>query len=221
MEKMGDKDIVKRAFKTFQNNFNQVRASDDGRSFGQKEMSTTRPEQKLFTSLTARKENKGIRKAAEKMDAQRAQLGRSWNATSIGSLKGSGMDQRSAKPAPSTFGLRSDERTENRKGPGMDRKSAKPAPSSIGLRSDERAEKRKEFFKKLQQKSCAKEAEKTDLCSKSKEEKEVAEIKKLRQRLNFRATPMPGFYRGHATSKSPLDKEGAKNERDHQPERHR
>ncbi|XP_028068350.1 muscle M-line assembly protein unc-89-like isoform X1 [Camellia sinensis] len=221
MEKMGDKDIVKRAFKTFQNNFNQVRASDDGRSFGQKEMSTTRPEQKLFTSLTARKENRGIRKAAEKMDAQRAQLGRSWNATSIGSLKGSGMDQRSAKPAPSTFGLRSDERNENRKGPGMDRKSAKPAPSSIGSRSDERAEKRKEFFKKLQEKSYAKEAEKTDLCSKSKEEKEVADIKKLRQRLNFRATPMPGFYRGHATSKSPLDKEGAKNERHHRPERHR
>ncbi|KAL6983596.1 hypothetical protein U1Q18_016978 [Sarracenia purpurea var. burkii] len=85
MEKMGDKDIVKRAFKTFQNNFNQVRASGYENSSGQKEVvPTTRPEQKLSTSLTPRKENEGSRKAAEKMDAKRAQLGRSWNTTSVG-----------------------------------------------------------------------------------------------------------------------------------------
>ena len=37
------------------------------------------------------------------------------------------------------------------------------------------------------------------------EQKEV-EIKKLRQSLNFKATPMPGFYQGQRTSKSNLNK---------------
>ena len=32
MEKMGDKDIVKRAFKTFQNNFNQPKTSGENKS---------------------------------------------------------------------------------------------------------------------------------------------------------------------------------------------
>ncbi|XP_057494004.1 protein WVD2-like 7 [Actinidia eriantha] len=186
MEKMGDKDIVKRAFKTFQNNFNQVRASGDEKSSGRKEVPITRPEPKSSTSLTTRKENEGIRKAPEKMDAKRAQLGRSWNTTSTGLLQGVGMDQRSAKPAP-----------------------------SFGLRSGERAEPRKDFSKKSEEKSFAEETEKTCLSSKSKEEKREAAMKKLRQSLNFKATPMPAFYRGHAISKSPLDKDSAKNKHHH------
>ncbi|KAG5522327.1 hypothetical protein RHGRI_034493 [Rhododendron griersonianum] len=151
MEKMGDKDIVKRAFKTFQNSFNQVRASGDDKSSRRKEVSTTMPEHKLSTSLTPRKEKEG-------------------------SLKGAGMDHRSAKPAP-----------------------------SFSMRSSERSEKRKE---KLEGKSYSKEAEKTRPSSMSKlthEEKE-AEMKKLRQSLNFKATPMPSFYRGHTISKNSLDK---------------
>lgn len=38
MEKMGDKDIVKRAFKAFQNNFNQARSYGDDRSSLQKQV---------------------------------------------------------------------------------------------------------------------------------------------------------------------------------------
>ncbi|KAF7123817.1 hypothetical protein RHSIM_Rhsim12G0051900 [Rhododendron simsii] len=145
MEKMGDKDIVKRAFKTFQSNFNQVRSSSSSydMSSREKEVSTARPEQKFSTSLTSRKENEGVRKAAEKMDAQKGQLGRSLNSPLARSLKGASMDQRIAKPAP----------------------------SSIGSMSDGRAEKQREFSNKLEKKSYAKEVEKTRLHSKPKEEK--------------------------------------------------
>ncbi|XP_052173791.1 protein WVD2-like 7 isoform X2 [Diospyros lotus] len=111
MEKMGDKDIVKRAFKTFQNNFSQVRASGGEKSSGKNEVQTMRPEQKLPTSLTFQKQNDGISKATEKMDSKRAQLGKSWNPTSARSLKGADMDQKHSKPALS-FVFRSDDRAE-------------------------------------------------------------------------------------------------------------
>lgn len=141
MEKMGDKDIVKRAFKTFQKKFNQVRSSGYEISSRAKEVSTVGMEEKFSTSLTSRKENEGFRKAAEKMDAPKGQLGRSWNSPLARSVKGTSMDQRKAKPAP----------------------------SSIGLMSDGRAEKQREISKKLEEKSYAKEVEKTRLHLKSKE----------------------------------------------------
>lgn len=156
MERMKDKDIVKRAFKTFQNNFNQLKASAEERSLGAKQVPTTGTEVKVSSSMTPRKENAGSYKAVS-----------------------------------------------------MDKKTAKAAPSSFGLKSDERADKRKEFSKKLGEKSNTKEAESTRLRTKSKEEKE-AELRKRRQSLNFKATPMPSFYRGQKVSKSPLDKDGSK-----------
>ncbi|XP_060669471.1 protein WVD2-like 7 isoform X2 [Ziziphus jujuba] len=150
MEKMGDKDIVKRAFKSFQNNFSQLKSSSEERSalHDQGQVSTKETKLRVSASITPKKEN-----------------GRS--------LKTGGLDKRNAK-----------------------------TPSSFGLKSDERAEKRKV---KIEEKSNAKEAERTRLQSKSKEEEE-AEIKKLRQSLKFKATPMPGFYRGQKVSKSSIDK---------------
>ncbi|XP_024991440.1 protein WVD2-like 7 isoform X2 [Cynara cardunculus var. scolymus] len=176
MEQMGDKDIVKRAFKTFQNRVNQL-PSSDGRSSGPKQIRTTGLEQKASTSMTSQKENERSRKAAEKMNPARGRLGPTWKSVSSGSLKGVNVDERRQKVAP----------------------------SSVDLRSNERAERRKEFFKNLEEKSNAREAERTQLGSKSKELKD-AEMKKLRQNLNFKAKPMPSFYRAQGVSKSTSEK---------------
>uniref|UniRef100_A0A2P2LKU0 Uncharacterized protein LOC8270369 n=1 Tax=Rhizophora mucronata TaxID=61149 RepID=A0A2P2LKU0_RHIMU len=88
MEKMGDKDIVKRAFKTFQNNFNQPKSSPQEISLKPKQVAPKGTEAKVSTSLTPRKENGGF-------------------------VKAGGLDKRNAKEAPS-FVLTSDERTDKR-----------------------------------------------------------------------------------------------------------
>ncbi|CAN1852680.1 Protein WVD2-like 5 [Linum perenne] len=156
MEKMGDKDIVRRAFKTFQRSYNQPKSSPEEKTSGTKQVPSTSSEGHGSTSRTTRKDNGGSYKAGD-----------------------------------------------------ADKRYAKAAPSSFGLKSDDRSEKRKELLKKKEEKSGAKEAETARLRSKSKDANE-AEIRKLRKSLNFKATPMPGFYRGEKVIKSPLDKEGSK-----------
>lgn len=188
MEQMGDKDIVKRAFKTFQNRVNQL-PSSDGRSGGQKQIRTTGSEQKASTSMTLQKENERSRKAAEKINPAR---GPTWKSVSSGLLKGVGADERRPKAAP----------------------------SSVVLRSNERAERRKEFFKNLEEKSNAREAERSQLGSKAKEVKD-AEMKKLRQNPSFKAKPIPSFYRAHGVSKSTSEKEAVKNGTQRRPDSHR
>ncbi|KAF5443213.1 hypothetical protein F2P56_035790 [Juglans regia] len=157
MEEMGDKDIVKRAFKTFQKNINQPKSSGEERASDPKQVPIKGTEPRVSSSMTPRKENQGSLKVG-----------------------------------------------------GVDKKCAKAAPSSFHLRSDERAEKRKELSKKLEEKSNAKEAARTGLQSKPKVEK-GAEIRKLRQSSNFKATPLPAFYGGLKVSKSISDKEVLKN----------
>ncbi|KAI3696536.1 hypothetical protein L1987_79554 [Smallanthus sonchifolius] len=159
MEQMGDKDIVKRAFKTFQNRVNQLPSSDGG----PKQLPTKRPEQKTSTSMAYQKENERSKKAAEKISPAR---GPTWKSVSSGSLKGVGVDERRLKAGP----------------------------TSVALKSNERAERRKEFFKNLEEKSNAREAERSQLSLKSKEIKDT-EMKKLRQNLNFKAKRLPSFYK--------------------------
>ncbi|XWS68923.1 hypothetical protein CRYUN_Cryun04dG0135100 [Craigia yunnanensis] len=158
MEKMGDKDIVKRAFKTFQSNYNQFKPSSQEQSPATKQVPSKGREPRFSTLTTPQKENGG------------------------------------------SFGFGS-----------MEKKNAKAAPSYFGLKSNDRAERRKEFSKKLEEKSNGREAERKYLQTKSKDNID-AEIKKLRQSLNFKATPLPGFYHGQRTSKSPLNKIGTKSD---------
>ena len=49
MEKMGDKDIVRRAFKTFQNNFNQPKTSGEDRSLVKTQV--VRVEKSIWTAV--------------------------------------------------------------------------------------------------------------------------------------------------------------------------
>ncbi|XP_021818786.1 protein WVD2-like 7 isoform X2 [Prunus avium] len=85
MENMGDKDIVRRAFRTFQNNYNQPKSSSEEKSSTPTQLSTKGKESRVSTSVLLPKENGG----------------------SLG--KGT------PKAAPSSFGLRNDERADKRK----------------------------------------------------------------------------------------------------------
>ncbi|BFG16539.1 hypothetical protein CerSpe_028130 [Prunus speciosa] len=85
MENMGDKDIVRRAFKTFQNNYNQPKSSSEEKSSTPMQLSTKGKESRVSTSVLLPQENGG----------------------SLG--KGT------PKTAPSSFGLRNDERADKRK----------------------------------------------------------------------------------------------------------
>ncbi|KAK7307174.1 hypothetical protein VNO77_40001 [Canavalia gladiata] len=67
MEKMGDKDIVKRAFKTFQNSFNQPKPSGEDKSLVKKQVPSRVTESKVRTSTALRKEN-GRQTKVESMD---------------------------------------------------------------------------------------------------------------------------------------------------------
>ncbi|GLT40041.1 hypothetical protein SLA2020_141990 [Shorea laevis] len=156
MEKMGDKNIVKRAFKTFQSNYNQLKSSSQEQSKmlkGPKQVPSKGTEPRVSTLVTPRKENGGFSRAG-----------------------------------------------------GVEKKNAKAAPSNFRLKSDERAEKKEEFSKKLVEESNTREAERTRLQTKSKENRE-ADIKKSRQNHNFKATPMPSFSRGQKLSNSHVDKD--------------
>ncbi|XP_047318703.1 protein WVD2-like 7 isoform X2 [Impatiens glandulifera] len=96
MEKMGDKDIVKRAFRTFQNSVNQLRSPADEKSTQRKQVSAS------SSSVTLRKENDSTRKTQPvKTDKTlRSQPGSKETKSSPMFVKAPAVDQRKAKPAP-------------------------------------------------------------------------------------------------------------------------
>nr|DAD31079.1 TPA_asm: hypothetical protein HUJ06_009930 [Nelumbo nucifera] len=166
MEKMGDKEIVKKAFKTFQNSLSQQRTSSEARPLAPQQVLVKGTERNMSASMNLRKEKQSTRKGVEKGRYQTDQVGPRQNFASAGALRAAGVSQTSAKSVPS---------------------------SSFGLRSDERAEKQKEV-------------------------KKEAEIKKLRQSLNFKATPMPDSYRTQGMSKTRIDKGSQNHKIRHGPE---
>ncbi|XP_016492162.1 uncharacterized protein LOC107811697 [Nicotiana tabacum] len=82
METMGDKDIVKQAFKAFQNSFNQEKPDLDMKYSGSKQVSSKRSEQKISTSLTPRKEVERLRKTPDKVITQKGEPGTRSNSLS-------------------------------------------------------------------------------------------------------------------------------------------
>jgi hypothetical protein len=160
MEQMGDKEIVKRAFKSFQNHYNQLKSSSEQKTAIPIQVPFKATQLRVNASGTPRRENGGIFKAAV-----------------------------------------------------MDKKNAKSAPSSFGVKNDDKIEKRREFSKTLGEKSnaVAKDARKTRLQAISKEIIKQADIKQPKQTLNTKVTSMSGVHRGLKVSRNPSDKGISKN----------
>ncbi|CAJ2647746.1 unnamed protein product [Trifolium pratense] len=153
MDSMGDKDIVKRAFKTFQN---QPRTSVEVDKSVKRQVPSRGTASKVPTTSTALRKENGRPTTVERMDK------RSGNAV-----------------------------------------------RTLGPKSDTKSEKGKESSRKLEEKPIAKEVRQTRLQTKLKEEKE-AEMRKPKH--DFKATPLPTFYRGQKVSKSRAEKGDAKTE---------
>lgn len=164
MEKMGDKDIVKRAFKSFHNQMKGYPTDEKSSTLPQVPSAVL--ETKISPSLTPRKEHKWLRNVSEKPVTRRNKLGQQ------------------LKPFPSG----------SNKISVLDIKNNTAISPSIGMKGDDRLEKRKEFVRSLEAKSISREAENARLYAKSKEEKEFG-IRRLRQNLRFKATPLPSFYK--------------------------
>ncbi|CAI9092807.1 OLC1v1028144C1 [Oldenlandia corymbosa var. corymbosa] len=111
MESMGDKDIVRRAFKTFQNSLNGLRYSNDGTASSPQQVSVKGSLTRISTNVTPRKENEGPKKSAEKV-SQRSRSGTTSSSLSSWSAKGSGFDRKNASVVSSSTGVRADAKAE-------------------------------------------------------------------------------------------------------------
>ncbi|KAL0421256.1 UNVERIFIED_CONTAM: protein WVD2-like 7 [Sesamum latifolium] len=128
MEKMGDKDIVKRAFKAFQN-CTSVSTTEEKPS-PVKSVSSTAFEPKISTFHTPPKGNEGLRKDAEKRATQRSQSGTRSNPLPLptGSNTISALERKNTKAVSPNTGLRNDEKAEKRKEVGVSSRSVNGLP---------------------------------------------------------------------------------------------
>ncbi|KAJ8547819.1 hypothetical protein K7X08_021055 [Anisodus acutangulus] len=93
MEKMGDKDIVKRAFKAFQNSFSQGRSAGDMTYGGQDQVSSKGSEQKILTSLT-HQGGERLRKTPDKEITLKGQSGARSTSSLSGAPKDAGVEKK-------------------------------------------------------------------------------------------------------------------------------
>ncbi|KAG6426348.1 hypothetical protein SASPL_110570 [Salvia splendens] len=114
MESMGDKDIVRRAFKTFQNRTNGF-ATDEKPTTVKHGVSSTAREPKTSSYRIPTKGNEGLRKEAEKRTSQRIQSGTRSNPLSTGLHKSTALDKKSPTTPSPAAGLRSDDKAVKRK----------------------------------------------------------------------------------------------------------
>ncbi|XP_016496703.1 uncharacterized protein LOC107815602 isoform X2 [Nicotiana tabacum] len=108
MEKMGDKDIVKRAFRAFQNSFSQGRSSGDMTYGGQDQTLSKGSEQKISTSLTPQKESERLRKTPNKEITLKGQPRTCSTSLSSGAPKDGGMEKKKLNPSRASTGSRTD-----------------------------------------------------------------------------------------------------------------
>ncbi|KAG8366228.1 hypothetical protein BUALT_Bualt17G0054700 [Buddleja alternifolia] len=113
MEKMGDKDIVKRAFKTFQNR--SIGSYSDEKPSIVKHVASNAFEPKISSFRTPIKGNDGLRKDAQKMATPRSQSGTRSNPLPSGSHKSSTRDRKNTSVFSPAIGLRNDEKAVKRK----------------------------------------------------------------------------------------------------------
>ncbi|KAF8021293.1 hypothetical protein BT93_G1658 [Corymbia citriodora subsp. variegata] len=83
----------------------------------------------------------------------------------------------------------------------LQKPETKSTSKGFNFLCDQRAERRKVFYTRLEEKMHAKEAEINEIQTKAQEETE-AEMKQFRKSLNFKAMPMPSFYRATLPSRS-------------------
>uniref|UniRef100_A0A0V0HTI9 Putative ovule protein n=1 Tax=Solanum chacoense TaxID=4108 RepID=A0A0V0HTI9_SOLCH len=111
METMGDKDIVKRAFKAFQNSFSQGRSAGDMTYDVQDQVSSKGSEQKISLSST-QKESERLRKTPDKVITLKGQSGTRSTSSSSGAPKDAGVEKKRVNSIRASTGSRIDRSTD-------------------------------------------------------------------------------------------------------------
>ncbi|XP_015076193.1 endochitinase A-like isoform X1 [Solanum pennellii] len=111
METMGDKDIVKRAFKAFQNSYSQGRSVGDMTYDVQDQVSSKESEQKISTSST-QKESERLRKTPDKVITLKGQSGTRSTSSSSGAPKDAGVEKKRVNSIRASTSSRIDRSTD-------------------------------------------------------------------------------------------------------------